>query len=557
MDMKKQNYGNQRGFIPFLLAASLLLPFLAACSSEESVQNGTENAGGTYTFTVSETVGDDTLATRSAMTPQTVTRDLGNGMTLVGTLTEESGAATRSTTPLTSGSGKAYVCASDGTITNVQDITLSGSSLTVHCPKASGSSKIYFLLGTAPAATVGSNISAVTTTGVSTNWNYLYASADVPTSSDAIGTLTFHHIFTQAQVTMTSSNASTTIGGFNTSVSGIAKSTATLCANGSYTASGSAASIGCTASGGTGTSLSNSLVPFISTTPGSSTSATLTVGSITYGGTTYNYTTGNTLAFSGTFAQGHRYNFAVTLKESYKKTFTISDYYQWDAYSHYVSGNYTPSTTYFKAGKEGYNPSPKTTNTPELNSALQSCKDCPTGKELYAYLLAGAYIDDGSAILISGSTYSYPPAYTINGTTYNNYNQSTHTLVSGSTGLGLWLPKNSYIKSTLYTKVSGLTAGQGVESYTGAVAQNSNMLSYGGTVNTAALATSIRNSGNYFYLPAAGYYNGSLSYTGTYGGYWASSTSGSSVAYDLFFYSGNVRLSGSNRNYGFLRWGVQ
>jgi hypothetical protein len=122
-------------------------------------------------------------------------------VSLVGTLTEESGAATRSTTPLTSGSGKAYVCASDGTITNVQDITLSGSSLTVHCPKASGSSKIYFLLGTAPAATVGSNISAVTTTGVSTNWNYLYASADVPTSSDAIGTLTFHHIFTQAQVT--------------------------------------------------------------------------------------------------------------------------------------------------------------------------------------------------------------------------------------------------------------------------------------------------------------------------------------------------------------------
>jgi hypothetical protein len=509
MDMKKQNYGNQRGFIPFLLAASLLLPFLAACSSEESVQNGTENAGGTYTFTVSETVGDDTLATRSAMTPQTVTRDLGNGMTLVGTLTEEAGAATRSTTPLTSGSGKAYVCASDGTITNVQDITLSGSSLTVHCPKASGSSKIYFLLGTAPAATVGSNISAVTTTGVSANWNYLYASADVPTSSDAIGTLTFHHIFTQAQVTMTSSNASTTIGGFNTSVSGIAKSTATLCANGSYTASGSAASIGCTASGGTGTSLSNSLVPFISTTPGSSTSATLTVGSITYGGTTYNYTTGNTLAFSGTFAQGHRYNFAVTLKESYKKTFTISDYYQWDAYSHYVTGS-SPSYLFQSSGKEGYNPSP-TTDTPGVNSALHSCKDCPTGKELYAYLLAGAYIDDGSAILISGSTYSYPPAYTLpNGTTYNNYNQTTHTLVSGSSaGIGVWLPKNSYIKSTLYTKVSGLAAGQGVESYTGSVS-TSNMISQGGTVNTAALATSIRNSGNYFYLPAAGYYNGSL-----------------------------------------------
>ena len=168
-NMQKQNSRNQRGFIPFLLAVSLSLPFLAACSSEESVQNGTENAGGTYTFMVSETVGDDTMATRSAMTLPTVTRDLGNGMTLVGTLTEEASAATRSTTPFSSSSGKAYVCTSDGTITNVQDITPSGSSLTVHCPKASGSSKIYFLLGTAPAATVGSNINVVTSTGVSTS----------------------------------------------------------------------------------------------------------------------------------------------------------------------------------------------------------------------------------------------------------------------------------------------------------------------------------------------------------------------------------------------------
>jgi hypothetical protein len=188
---------------------------------------------------------------------------------------------------------------------------------------------------------------------------------------------------------------------------------------------------------------------------------------------------------------------------------------------------------------------------------LQSCKDCPTGKELYAYLLAGAYIDPGSAILISGSTYSYPPAYTINGTTYNNYNQSTHTLVSGSSaGIGVWLPKNSYIKSTLYTKVSGLTAGQGVESYTGSVS-TSNMISQGGTVNTAALATSIRNSGNYFYLPAAGYYNGSLSSPGTHGDYWASSTYNSSDAYSLYFDSGYVSLYGNYRYYGFLRWGVQ
>jgi hypothetical protein len=525
--MKKQNQGNKWGLIPFIIAVCLSLPFLAACSSEESVQNGTENAGNTYTFKVSEASNEDSITTRSAMKPQTVTRDLGNGMMLVGTLTDvSSSAATRATTttPIADGTTiTAYVCKSDGIITNVQNITLSGTSLTVHCP--SGSNTIYFLIGISPSASVGGNISSVTAAGPA-NWSYLYASAAVPTSMDDLGTITFHHAFTEAKVTMSSGNGSTAVGGFSSTISGIANSAATLCANGTYTTTGSAATITCNGSAGTGTSLSSSYAPFISTATGSSTPATLTVGSITYGGTTYNYTTGNTLAFSGTFAQGHRYNFAVTLKESYKKSITVGDYYYWDAYAPYGTGSNT-----FSSGNYAYNPSP-TTDTPGVNSALHSCKDCPTGKELYAYLLAGAYIDPGTAFDLGGGTYSYPPAYTLpNGTTYNNYNQTTHTLVSGSSaGIGVWLPKNSYIKSTLYTKVSGLAAGQGVESYTGSVS-TSNMISQGGTVNTAALATSIRNSGNYFYLPAAGYYNGSLGSPGTHGDYWASSTYNSSDAY--------------------------
>ena len=545
MNKKKRNQANQRVFIPFLIAASLSLPFLVACSSEESVQNG---AGGTYTFTVNETIGEDTLATRSAMTPQTVTRDLGNGMTLAGTLTEESGAATRSTKPLTSGSGKVYVCKADGTITNVQDITLSGAPLAVYCPGAS--SKIYFLLGTAPAATVGSNISAFTT-GVSTDWNNLYASADVPTSSDAIGTLTFHHVFTQAQVTMTSSNALVAIGGFNTSVSGIAKSTATLCANGSYTASGSAISISYASTGTSGTSMSSSLVPFISATPSSNASATLTVGSLIYGGTTYNYTSGNTLTFNGTFAQGHRYNFAVTLKESYKKSFATSDYYQWDAYQSYGTG----SNTFISTGY-AYNTSP-TTNSPELNSALHSCKDCPTARELYAYLLAGAFVDSGNAIDLDNGTYSYPPAYTLsNGLTYNNCNQSTHT--SDNPGVGLWLPKNSYIKSqNLLNGQSGISdTHNGVEDYTGSVLIN-NLYNAETTVVDASNAISIRSSNNYFYLPAAGYYTDKLYYPGVNADYWSSSTYASLSAYSLGFTNSYIGLYNNGRGYGFPRCVVQ
>ena len=400
------------------------------------------------------------------------------------------------------------------------------------------------MLFRSPAATVGSNISTVTSTGVSTSWNDLYASTDVPTSSDAIGTLTFHHVFTEAQVTMTSSNASTVIGGFSTSVSGIAKSTATLYGSGTYTATGSAATLSCTGTGDIGTSLSSSLVPFISTAPGSSTSATLTVGSLTYGGTTYNYTTGNTLAFSSTFAQGHRYNFAVTLKENYKKSFTTSDFYQWDAYSHNVSGNYTPSTTYFKEGQEGYNPSP-TTDTPGDNSALHSCKDCPTAKEIYAYLLAGAYYDFGDVINLGNGNYSYPSA--------------TYTLVNGSSwAYGLWLPKNSYIKSTLWSKVTGLTAGQGVENYTGNVS-TSNFFNVSTTVVNASNAVSIRNSGNYFFLPSAGYYMGNtIDCSGTDGFYWSSSTSSSGYAYYLDSRcSGSINLSYLRRDLGFTRWVVQ
>jgi hypothetical protein len=489
------------------------------------------------------------------MTPQTVTCDVDNGMTLVGTLTEEPSAATRSTTPLTSGSGKAYVCASGGTITNVQDIILSSSSLTVHCPTASGSSMIYFLLvpngaPAAPAATVGSNISTVTSAGVSVNWDYLYASAAVPTSSDAIGTLTFHHVFTKAKVTMTSGNASTVIGGFGTSISGIANTAATLCATGNYTTTGSATTISCVGSGDTGASLSSTYTPFISIAPGSSAAATLTIASITYGGKTYTYSTGNTLAFSGTFAQGHRYNFAVTLKESYKKSITAGDYYQWDAYQPYGTG-----TNDFISTGYAYNPSP-TTNTPGAISALNSCKDCPTGKEIYAYLLAGAYIDLGTAIPMSGNTYSYPPVYTVNGTTYNDYSKGGASPV-GSKGYGLWLPKNSYIKTTLYTNVTNLSAGQGVENYTGSVTSN-NMITYGGTVNTPALATSIRNSGNYFYLPEAGYYDGSYRDPNMNGYYWSSSTYSSGIAYYLTFNSGYVSLkSDGKRSSGYLCWGVK
>lgn len=467
--MKKQNQNqrNQWGLIPFIIAICLSLPFLAACSSEESAQNDAENTGDTYTFKVSEASDDDAVTTRSSMKPQTVTRDLGNGMTLVGTLTEEVGVATRATTttPIADGTSIiAYVCKSDGTITNVKTMTVSGSSLTIHCPN--GSSTIYFLIGISPSASVGGNISSVTSTNVSADWNDLYASAAVPSSSDDIGTITFHHVFTQAKVTMSSSNGSTAVEGFSSTISDIANSTATLCANGTYTTTGSAATITCNASDGTVASLSCSPVPFISTATSSSATAQLTITQLKYGGNTYDYTSGNTLTFSGTFAQGHRYNFTVTLKESYKKSFTLGDYYQWDAYAPCGTGS-----NIFESGNYGHN----------IDAVpSHSCKDCPTKQEAMNYLAAGVYWDNGQTL--AGST---TPSYTLpDGVTY-------HT--------GLWLKKGASTGSSTTT-----------------------------TVTANPVTADIRNKGEYFFLPAAGIYYGYSDYNkvlatpGIFACYWLS-----------------------------------
>ena len=67
---------------------------------------------------------------------------------------------------------------------------------------------------------------------------------------------------------------------------------------------------------------------------------------------------------------------------------------------------------------------------------------------------------------------------------------------------------------------------------------------------------SAADAGNYFYLPALGYYlSGQLGGVGYRGDYWSSSAYpwGSSYAYSLYFVSGNVNVDyyGRFRYYGF------
>ena len=64
---------------------------------------------------------------------------------------------------------------------------------------------------------------------------------------------------------------------------------------------------------------------------------------------------------------------------------------------------------------------------------------------------------------------------------------------------------------------------------------------------------SAADAGNYFYLPALGYYNsGQLGNVGYSGYYWSSGASSwdSYSAYGLSFSSGGVRVGGNDRGFG-------
>ena len=76
--------------------------------------------------------------------------------------------------------------------------------------------------------------------------------------------------------------------------------------------------------------------------------------------------------------------------------------------------------------------------------------------------------------------------------------------------------------------------------------------------NTSSTITSglpsVSDAGNYFYLPALGYYrSGQLINVGDHGNYWSSNASPwvNNLAYSLYFASGDVRVYSYDRSYGF------
>ena len=82
----------------------------------------------------------------------------------------------------------------------------------------------------------------------------------------------------------------------------------------------------------------------------------------------------------------------------------------------------------------------------------------------------------------------------------------------------------------------------------------------GGSWSASQTPPSAADAGNYFYLPALGYYySGQLYSVGDFGVYWSSSTIlwSSDDAYDLSFSSGNVGVANSNRGNGFRPGGFE
>ena len=111
---------------------------------------------------------------------------------------------------------------------------------------------------------------------------------------------------------------------------------------------------------------------------------------------------------------------------------------------------------------------------------------------------------------------------------------------------GMWFKKKS--------QISGFNPNTAVDGTDWRTNGNARSWSASYTLPSAA------DAGNYFYLPALGYYrSGQLHDVGSYGHYWLSSADpwNSSRAYYLYFYSGGVDVRYESRYYGFRVGGFE
>ena len=239
---------------------------------------------------------------------------------------------------------------------------------------------------------------------------------------------------------------------------------------------------------------------------------------------------------SATYDQNKYYNITANLDV---KNYDGDHYYMWDAqqqcwygyeWTRHLPGNTGQPTL-------NYNSSP---NYPQSNSDASrwyneyypgfgvsnpathtSCKDLPNANEMSWYVMYGDPRWDGDELW----------------TTMGHLHKG-----------GMWFKKKSVLQAENHYDTEK-SADNTTDLRTTYKYYNNTNSSINSGVPSAA------DAGNYFYLPALGYYtsdSGQLSEVGNYGSYWSSSafTLTSNAAYHLLFYSGRVVVSTLSRNLG-------
>ena len=190
------------------------------------------------------------------------------------------------------------------------------------------------------------------------------------------------------------------------------------------------------------------------------------------------------------------------------------DYYMWDAGKPYWDGyaGKLPVKDGEQASQEASGTDRYFNSNKAQFHAVNACKVCPNANEAALYVFRGDPHWDETTLWV----------------------KNKH-LYKG----GMWFLKQA--------KITGFRADQAYDGTDWCTNGNSNSWSVSQTLPDAA------DAGNYFYLPALGYYtSGQLYYVGDIGYYWSSSAypGYSNYAYYLYFISGSVGVRNYGRNSG-------
>ena len=211
-------------------------------------------------------------------------------------------------------------------------------------------------------------------------------------------------------------------------------------------------------------------------------------------------------------------------------------YYMWDAQEQYWKGyewtkhlsgntgqptlNGSSSSNYAQSNSDVSRWYNEGSSSGRFDATHSSCKDLPNANEMSWYCMYGDPRWDGDEL------------WTTMGHLYKG---------------GMWFKKKAVLQAENHYDTEKSADG---------TSDLRTMYKYYDNTNSSINSglPSAADAGNYFYLPALGFYlSGQLYNVGNVGYYWSSSAylGGSSGAYGLLFYSGGVRVYGDNRSLGF------